>query len=142
MKPSQADLVSAFGEHSLTTGRSKASGNERWRVRVQPKDFGRLREMMAPAWRVAKERGRKVEAQVPKVTLQDGTQVASWTAEAVCKRTGMREHVNRRFGPLPEQSGEAYTELRCGHSRWMPRSEVSAPCPYGCGAQMRTASHG
>ena len=138
LEPKREDLIRVFGESSYRERVNPATGRKEWRVRARgQKQMNALREMMSPAWRESKERGRKVEALVPKIKLTDGTQVAEWTAEDVCKRTGLREA--RRLRRMSMARGEKKVRLRCGHRRWLHPEETSGVCPYGCGAQMRDA---
>lgn len=126
-----------FGESSYRERVNPSTGKTEWRVRARGKrQMAVLNEMMQPAWRESKARGRKVEALVPKTALNDGSTVAAWTAEDVCRRTGLRERRVYRVGAGERARPDRFARLRCGHSRWLGPDDVSGACPHGCGAQM------
>ncbi len=134
LEPKRDELVRVFGERAYRERVNPATGKKEWRVRARGKrQMDRLWEMMRPAWRESAARGQKLEALVPKVRLTDGSTVAEWTAETVCRSSGVREfsRIKRGSGARPDRR----VSLRCGHLRWVGPDETSAVCPMGCGAQ-------
>jgi len=137
LKPKREELLRVFGESSYRERTNPLTGKPEWRIRARGRrKMQVLREMMAPAMRESAQRGRKLESLVPKVALNDGSNVAAWTAEDVCRRAGVRERRVYRVGAGVGARPDRHVRLRCGHSRWLGPDDTFGECPLGCGAQM------